>query len=164
MTWNDLNIHQQLNENFLHFSWNSAYRWLVTFSFLEASWRSCVSISSAGSWTYLKECQMTIELQKIQSRSHLTTEPRMKQFLTLSMCGYRSGSVTLISVSLMFRYWSTLCNVPVMLQWESLEWVKKYWKTFVNKITKDHSWVPRWYPCQPMIWRTSRTTEKWDVH
>jgi hypothetical protein len=28
----------------------------------------------------------------------------MKQFLTESMCGYLSGSVTLTSVNLMFRY------------------------------------------------------------
>ena len=36
--------------------------------------------------------------------SDLTTDPLMKQFLTESMCGYLSGSVTLMSVSLMFRY------------------------------------------------------------
>lgn len=31
------------------------------------------------------------------------------------MCGYFSVSFTLMSVNLMFRYWSTECNVPHML-------------------------------------------------
>ena len=45
---------------------------------------------------------------------HLTTDPLMKQFLTESMCGYFSGSVTETSVSLMLRYWSTEWRVPQM--------------------------------------------------
>ena len=45
---------------------------------------------------------------------YLTTDPLMKQFLTESMCGYFSGSVTETSVSLMLRYWSTECRVPQM--------------------------------------------------
>lgn len=39
-------------------------------------------------------------------------------FNTYSMCGYFSVSFTLISVSLMFRYWSTECNVPHILKRE----------------------------------------------
>ena len=46
--------------------------------------------------------------------SYLTTDPLMKQFLTESMCGYFSGSVTETSVSLMLRYWSTEWRVPQM--------------------------------------------------
>jgi len=63
-----------------------------------ASWSNCVSHSSAGSWMYR------------------TTEPRMKQFLIDSMWGYLSGSVTLMSVSLILRNWSTECSVPQILK------------------------------------------------
>merc|ERR1719208_215331 len=72
------------------------YCLLPAASFLVASCINWVSTSSPGSWTYL------------------TTLPLMKQFLTLSMWGYLSGSVTLMSVSLMLRYWSTECRVPQM--------------------------------------------------
>lgn len=43
-----------------------------------------------------------------------TTEPRMKQFTMDSMWGYLSGLATLMLFSLMLRYWSTECSVPVM--------------------------------------------------
>uniref|UniRef100_A0A2M4C952 Putative secreted protein n=1 Tax=Anopheles marajoara TaxID=58244 RepID=A0A2M4C952_9DIPT len=76
----------------------TTYRTLVTASFLAASCSNCVSTSSPGSCTYR------------------TTEPRMKQFFTDSICGYFSGSVTLISVSFMLRYWSTECSVPQILR------------------------------------------------
>lgn len=45
---------------------------------------------------------------------------------TYSICGYFSVSFTLMSVSLMFRYWSTECSVPQMLKISS--------QTVVNKI------------------------------
>jgi hypothetical protein len=40
----------------------------------------------------------------------------MKQFFTDVMCGYFSGSSTEMFNSLMFRNWSTDCNVPSMLR------------------------------------------------
>lgn len=86
-----------LPNNFSYQNWE-IYLVALTASFLVASCSSCVSTSSPGSWTYR------------------TTEPRMKQFFTDNMCGYLSGSVTLISVSLMFRYWSTECRVPQILE------------------------------------------------
>ena len=61
-----------------------------------ASCNNWVSTSSAGNWTYL------------------TTEPRIKLDLTEDIWGCFSGSVTLMSVNLMFKYWSTLCRVPQM--------------------------------------------------
>ena len=48
--------------------------------------------------------------QNIMQDFYLTTDPLMKQFLTESICGYLSGSVTLMSVSLMLRYWKGLSH------------------------------------------------------
>lgn len=41
---------------------------------------------------------------------------KRQQSKALTMCGYFSGSVTLISVSLIFKYWSTECRVPHILK------------------------------------------------
>lgn len=61
---------------------------------LVASWRMSMSTNWCGSCTYL------------------TTEPRMKQFRTELMCGYRSSSTTFVFINLMFRYWSTETRTP----------------------------------------------------
>lgn len=79
-------------------SQNHCFAFESASSFRHESASSCVSTWSDGSWTYL------------------TTEPRMKQFFTETMCGKRSGSDTVMSVSFMLRYWSTECSVPQMLR------------------------------------------------
>lgn len=100
-------------------------------SFLAASCKSCVSTSSPGSWTYL------------------TTDPLMKQFFTdnwkknyftkdrniywkITMWGYFSVSVTLISVSFMLRYWSTECRVPQMLKIRYIIYNGLFWKYHIS--------------------------------
>lgn len=59
-------------------------------------------------------CKTSMSTPLGGSCTYLTTDPLMKQLRTLVMCGYRSGSTTDTFVSLMFRYWSTLCSVPAM--------------------------------------------------
>lgn len=65
------------------------------FSLRAASWRSSVSTCSGGIWIYR------------------TTLPRTKQFWRAVNCGYFSGLIILTFKSLTFKYWSTLCSVPV---------------------------------------------------
>ena len=65
------------------------------FSFLAASCKSSVSTCSGGIWIYL------------------TTLPRTKQLFRATSCGYFSGLTIFTFKSFTFRYWSTLCRVPV---------------------------------------------------
>ena len=64
------------------------------FSLLVASSSSPLSTSAAGRCTYR------------------TTLPRINTFLTELRCGYFPSSMTVISSSLMLRYWSTDLSVP----------------------------------------------------
>lgn len=105
------------------------YRVCAAASFLAASCNSWVSTSSAGSWTQrttdprMKQFltdnykqgsshPFNTSLKLIKSRIII----KVRLFFKLTMCGYLSGSVTLISVSLMLRYWSTECKVPQILK------------------------------------------------
>lgn len=128
------------------------HRVVVTASLRAASCNNCVSTSSPGNWTYR------------------TTDPRMKQFFTESMCGYLSGSVTLISVSLILRYWSTECRVPHMLEQRMVICIFVYMfvgiqvvivaTTVWGYITLNRSLARPQRPCRPVIWKKSRTTER----
>lgn len=107
------------------FSWNLLFFCLSSACYVFFPWCILEELSvDLVSWQLnVSKTKFTCEQNAFKARrrqKYRTTDPRMKQFLTLSMCGYLSGSVTLMSVSLMLRYWSTLCNVPVMLKKQSL--------------------------------------------
>lgn len=73
------------------------------------------------------------------------------------MCGYFSGSVTLISTSLIFKYWSTECNVPQILEkmlYKNLEVNKRA----ILSLTSDHFLTQQRHPFQQVIWKMSRIT------
>lgn len=110
MTWT-LSVPQMESHRLIEYSWHSPF---VT----HLGEAACRSRQLEVARTYNKvNLWLAIGFRIFAKWNfYRTTEPRMKQFLTLSMCGYFSGSVTLMSVSLMLRYWSTLCKVPVMLQ------------------------------------------------
>lgn len=84
------------------------------------------------------------------SSFHTFPHPLMKQFLTDSMWGNRSWSVTEISSSFMFRYWSTECSVPQMLQfihYQRIDWNFGY-----------RQWMTWWLEWNDSIYDTSRNS------
>ena len=128
------------------------------FSFLAASWSSSVSTSSGGIWIYL------------------TTLPRTKQFWSATNWGYFSGLITLTFSSLMFKYWSTLCNVPVIttsffsstaisFPTRVLKNERKIWRTGDEILRPQSVYVVRTLP-QNLPWYSflSFVKDRWNPH
>lgn len=74
------------------------------------------------------------------------------------MWGYFSVSVTLISESLILRYWSTECKVPQMLQIKIVKGVLMRFKKLM--ITLNHFSILQQHPYQLKIWKMSRRAAK----
>lgn len=79
--------------------------------------------------------------------------------LIFTMWGNFSGSVTFTSISLIFKYWSTECKVPWILEYKQYLFLNK-WIKIKRLFTWDHFLIQQLHLYQPMIWKMNKIAIK----